>query len=377
MDRTVSQINPSAKEEFLPLYACFKEIRDLSKGLLSVEDYFLLVRGLQYGFGLQNREHILSFCKVIWLKPNMDEAEFENIFLSQLDQEVQSLETSQKKEDKHQSQESPIQEQKQQTKDSQPTAHEDDELPLDEDQEEPSSQPLYLHVDSREGVRSGVDKDRKTGYDFHFDFSDSYLPITERQILHNLRFIETYREIIDNETIDIPATIDALCRDGFLHEFHYAKEKVNDSTIHLFVDQGNAMQVFRLYYEHFLKSLQHSPFTIKTYYFSDYPDSYVFSNRAETEELSIFRLPDIQTAIVFSDAGALAEAMVDSKKLRKNQMFLTELQKVAGRILWLNPVEEKRWQETAAAKLFPEKVMFEFSDGEFRRALQAYKGGRR
>ena len=363
----------------MPLYSCFIRIREeLSNGLLSIEDYTLLIKALNRGFGLKDREALLSLCKAIWLKPGMDSFQFEDLFHKGLEEELLSLQEA--------GEEEPFSEKEvvsEKTKTQSSAALEsqvdnalEEEQEILKKEEAKPEEKLYLGIDKRKGASSGLEKGaKKTDFAYHFDFSKSFLPVTERQIQHNLRLIQQYKETINTDLIDISATVASLTKKAFLDEFIYQKEWESDSKIHLFVDHAGSMEVFEAFYEHLINSIQKTQYQLSVYYYSNVPDEYVFYNRAETREGSIYDLEKMQTALIFSDAGGSGHSL-NKRRLAKTEDFLDALKKVSGQVLWMNPVERKRWKNTTAEEIEKLIPMYEFSDAEFKKAIQFLKKNR-
>ncbi len=151
--------------------------------------------------------------------------------------------------------------------------------------------------------------------------------------------------------VDIPAAIAAIARDGACAEIPLESKRVNLVQLVLFVDRDGSMVPFHLPCDRWLATIDPQHFArVDCYYFRNCPRDSVYrqAKGAETlplEEVLRWLSPSRTIAVILSDAGA-ARGGYNPARVDLTREFLQTLQPYARSLVWLNPVPADRWRET-------------------------------
>jgi uncharacterized protein len=202
--------------------------------------------------------------------------------------------------------------------------------------------------------------------------STDYLPVTQRQMKQNWRYLRRFvREGVPTE-LDINATIDQLGRYGILLEPVLVPRRVNRTELLLFIDQDGSMVPFHSLSRRLVETAQRGGRLGKAgvYYFSNCPVEYIYRDlhyqEAEPMKDAFAQLRKDRTVVlIFSDAGA-ARGGFNSERIELTEAFLNQLKQHVRYIAWLNPMPRSRWRGTTSSEIANLIPMFEVS----RRGLQ-------
>jgi uncharacterized protein with von Willebrand factor type A (vWA) domain len=114
------------------------------------------------------------------------------------------------------------------------------------------------------------------------------------------------------------------------------------------------------------------------YFFHDYPDYFVFSDRERRKPVPLAHLladlPQRTAVLILSDAGA-ARGHLDETRYRQTLHFLSKVRQQRLRYLaWLNPMPHHRWPATTASLIARDVPMFELSSRGMTSALATLRG---
>lgn len=183
----------------------------------------------------------------------------------------------------------------------------------------------------------------------HLLLSTDYLPVTQRQMKQNWRYLRRFvREGVPTE-LDINATIHQLGRYGILLEPVLMPPRVNRTELLLFIDQDGSMVPFHSLSRRLVETAQRGGRLGKAgvYYFSNCPVEYIYRDlhhqEAEPMKDTFAQLRKDRTVVlIFSDAGA-ARGGFNSERIELTKAFLNQLKQHVRYIAWLNPMPRSRW----------------------------------
>ncbi|MGI8501622.1 MAG: hypothetical protein ACR2LR_10850 [Hassallia sp.] len=214
----------------------------------------------------------------------------------------------------------------------------------------------------------------------HLLLSADYLPVTQRQMKQNWRYLRRLvREGIPTE-LDIDATINQLGRYGILLEPVLLPRRVNRTELLLLIDQEGSMVPFHSLSHRLMETAQRGgrlgKFNI--YYFHNCPDEYIYRDsyhqKAELIKDVLNRLRQERTVVlIFSDGGA-ARGGLNSQRIELTEAFLNQLKQHVRYIAWLNPMPRKRWSGTTAGEIAGLVPMFEVSRQGLSGAIDTLRG---
>ena len=176
---------------------------------------------------------------------------------------------------------------------------------------------------------------------------------------------------------DFEATIKDFARQGYIKDFNFRRQARLQMGVHVLIDHEGSMMAF----EHmsdiiaeFVQFVGNKNSTI--WYFHNCPTAYIFQDKNHfeavrtTDWLKMLDEKAPAQVFIFSDAGA-ARGYKNMERIVATEAFLKNLKKHT--FVWLNPMPEKRWKDTAAEDIRRKVRMYDASDREFVTAMQSLK----
>jgi uncharacterized protein with von Willebrand factor type A (vWA) domain len=351
----------------LPLLELFNRLRE--HGLpLGIDDYLLILRALQGGFGVESRGALEQLCCTLWTKSD-DEIDlfhrlFEQIVLQPIVPVHKSLSET-------------------------PTAsssHESTELFLPISSASVAAQTMSpnftVEIDALMQVISAVQRKIPVVWELrrpHYGLSNEYFPVTPRQMKQswrNLRYL--VREGLPEE-VDVEATVEKIGRDGVFLGPVLLPLRSNRARLVLLIDQDGSMVPFHALSRQLIETAQRGGRLEETnvYYFHDYPDVYLYRDTARLEALSISDALEANgersAVLIVSDAGA-ARGSFDAERVMQTQDFIKQIKQSVRYSAWLNPMPNTRWPRTTAGEIARFVPMFEMNRRGLDAAISALRG---
>lgn len=359
----------NSKNPSLPLYNFFHALRKNGFSL-GIAEYHALIEALQCGFGLdkekgwRNEKRLFRLCKLLWLKPNQSQFVFKSLF----DDHFKKMNW----ENKASKEEDTKQEEKEVENPSDEPDFKDPQLnqnTLSEEENKPQNQlnnlpktPLVKYVlgsgDGESIQLSASQKPKKK-----FFFSNNYFDISQRQMLQVCRFLPLKQASKNQQEIDIEASIQVFAEKGVVFQPVFQKKERVVNNVLLLIDNGGSMIAFEQLADTFATALRDAFQThkeankqqIAQYYFYNLPEEYVYKNASHTahkkmEDLTNNFLSAHSSVIIISDAGA-ARGGNSTARFKKTLRFILKVKKASEKIVWLNPMPEKRWKGTTAERI--------------------------
>ena len=368
----------------------FNQLREA--GLpLGIDEYQLLLRAFQGGFGVSDFASLKRLCKTLWVKSAEDERLLDYYF-KQLPSELEQkgvtlyleeypsphLPESQTQSPKSKSQlpKSAIQSPKskpQPPEKFQPLASE-----LQPPKPLPSQPPAEFFIESMEdemqvatAVLQVTSKDIEIPYGRLFPTGE-YISVTRRQMKQSWRYLRRPIREGPRVELDLEATVNQIGCQGIMLEPVLMPCRVNRAELLLLIDQDGSMVPFHALSRRLAETASRGGRLGKAgiYYFHNCPveylyrDPYLVEAESVTDIVSRLRL-DRSSVLIFSDAGA-ARGGFSPERIELIEEFLKQLRQEVRYIAWLNPMPRSRWESTTAGQIERLVQMFEFS----RRGLQ-------
>lgn len=192
------------------------------------------------------------------------------------------------------------------------------------------------------------------------------LPIGLREMAEIWRHFRKLQRVGPPEELDVDATINDVCKNGFFLKPKLQPRKRNQAKLLLLMDQRGSMAPFSLIIEALVNSILRSGLSGRfvTYYFHDCPKDILFEepalNRAIRFEEVLSNQNETSSILIVSDAGA-ARGFFDEERLADTRNFIQTLSKYTYLYAWLNPVPSSRWKETTAEDIANLVPMFHLS----------------
>ncbi len=350
----------------LPLFELFTRLRQADFPL-GIDDYQLLLRALQAGFGLPDREALARLCRTLWVKSS-DEARLFEYHFNQIMIEPAFSESVQNAPSSPQ--------QKEQSPAQSPSTSESTMLrPI-------SSSDLTLHMEDEIEAAQAVLQaggDDEVAYS-HFVRTDEYFPVTRRQMKQSWRYLRRPAREGPLEELDVEATVNSVARQGMLLEPVLVPRRTNRVELLLLLDQGGSMVPFHSLSHRLAETALRGGRLGKAgiYYFRNYPDEFLYHDPAHIEaeliEDILGRLHYGRScALIFSDAGA-ARGGYNQERADQTKTFLYELKQRVRYVAWLNPVPQTRWRASTAGKIMQNVPMFDISRRGLDKAISVLRG---
>lgn len=234
---------------------------------------------------------------------------------------------------------------------------------------EPATETKYFHP-SLEGMEV-PSEDLNPGAPATSDrflHTDEYFPTNRRELVKSWQYLRRRERGSASLHVDIPATVERIGRDGLFTDIMYEPAYVNRrDTLYLFADTRGSMTPFHELSKRLIDTAQgeggHRRAPV--YYFQNAPLEHLYRrpNLTYAVPLSTALLranPNLSYAFIISDGGA-ARGQKNSeqidRRLRLLRPFLELLKVSTAHTIWLNPMPEHRWPQTAAAAIAEEPTI--------------------
>jgi hypothetical protein len=364
-----------APQEELPLLDLFTRLREA--GLpLGINEYHLVLRALQEGFGTAGQEALAELCRTLWVK-SQDEEHLFNYHFQQVI--AKSSSTTPVSSPATTLPEKPVVSDS--TTIDSDTAHTPESVETTSDSVPISSE--LMQVEDEIQVAEAVQITTKRDEDItvnRFTQTDEYFPVTRRQMKQSWRHLRRLvREGLPTE-LDVEATINRVVQQGVLLEPVLLPRRVNRTELLLLIDQKGSMVPFHALSQRLAETAQRGGRLggAGIYYFHNCPTRYLYQDptrqksKPVTDVLVQLR-PERSAVLIFSDAGA-ARGGFSIERLELTQKFLDQIKQRVRYVAWLNPMAKERWFGTTAGEIAGLVPMFEFSRQGMDGAIDVLRG---
>lgn len=188
-------------------------------------------------------------------------------------------------------------------------------------------------------------------------------PLGQREMTTAWRHLRRLQRSGPAIELDVPATLDAVCRNGVFMAPILRPRRSNQVRLLLLIDRQGSMTPFAPLVELLINSILRGGLLgrVTSFYFHDCPDGFLYSHPAMTRpqplaETLAAHAKDAGVLIV-SDAGA-ARGYYDGQRVEQTQIFLRALQTYTYTYAWLNPLPAYRWSTTTAESVACMTPMF-------------------
>jgi uncharacterized protein with von Willebrand factor type A (vWA) domain len=349
------------KPDELPLLEIFNSLRQRYGLPLGVEEYMVVVRSLQAGFGVDSCQELEQLCCTLWAKSN-DESRLIRRLFEQMWKQIESRPSDSTS-----------------TPSLPPTLEkpEEDE-PTPELEERPS---LSLELDEPLQVVQAVRHSRRDSElkRPRYSLLTEYFPVTKRQMKQSWRYLRRpVREGAATE-LDVEATVEKMGREGFLLEPVLVPPRTNRTDLVLMIDQEGSMVPFHALSRQLVETAERGGRLRQTrvFYFHDYADEYLYRHpallNAQPIDEVLAEVGERAVVLIVSDAGA-ARGNFDLERVKWTQKWIEQLQQSVQYVAWLNPMPRESWQHTTAGEIKQFVPMFEMSRQGMNRAISVLRG---
>jgi uncharacterized protein with von Willebrand factor type A (vWA) domain len=377
------------KPEELPLLEIFNSLRQRHGLPLGVDEYLLVVRSLQAGFGVDSRQGLEQLCCTLWAKSN-NESRLIRLLFEQMWKQIDDclpMSTSSLGQPPIQEKlESPLN----RTSTLEPSlsvASWDEILPSEAslpieplpELEEPPS--LSLEIDEPVQVVQAVRHNRRDR-EFkrpRYSWLAEYFPVTKRQMKQSWRYLRrSVREAVATE-LDVEATVEKMGREGIFLEPVLVPRRTNRTDLVLLIDQEGSMVPFHALSRQLLETAERGGRLRQTsvFYFHDYADEYLYRHpallNAQPIDEVLAEVGERAVVLIVSDAGA-ARGNFDAERVKRTQEWIERLQQSVRYTAWLNPMPNESWLHTTAGEISQFVPMFEMSRQGMNGAIGVLRG---
>ena len=249
-------MNPAEIPVLKLLLHLFKRLRRYGFPL-GIEDYMLALQALQGGFGIGDRKALERLCCTLWAKSEEETRQIHRLLNEMLEKpDIYRKPPPYSKSPQPVSETSnPPPSQTSSAKPEEPvvsstpqpvhkTSASSTSPPSSPESEEPTSEPsspadLFPDTEPEQviqAIRSSQPDSLEMSYSPESE--DRYLPVTSRQMKQSWRFLRRPVREGKLEELDVPGTVDKICREGILLEPVLTQRYSNRAEVVLLVDQG-------------------------------------------------------------------------------------------------------------------------------------------
>ncbi|HEY9814375.1 MAG TPA: hypothetical protein V6D20_01005 [Candidatus Obscuribacterales bacterium] len=220
----------------------------------------------------------------------------------------------------------------------------------------PQSDPILANVPSAMRSPGSGPVQRGDENTVPIEVNPNQLPLTAAEVRSLWRSLRVRVRSSRQQEVDLPATLAAIEREGIYADVVLRPVLTRKTEALILVDTHNAMIPYRPAIQALLKAVDDRWIDpAERYYFTAYPDDYLFEWDRPTQAQSLGRiLPRLHSSrtvvMVISDAGA---AMGDRSPERVEgvETWLKQMGPSVRQVLWINPVPAQRWVRSAAEKI--------------------------
>lgn len=361
-------LSPTAEP---PLLGLFLRLREA--GLpLGIDDYLLAVRGLQAGFGQPDRGALRRFCAALWVKS----ADDERLFAAHFDRSLAAAASYDSGSRLPEKPEAASEVSPSRTGTDLETAPSGRGLSV---QLTALTRQADDEVQAATVVAQVASSDTEARAARYLLMSD-YLPVTKRQMKQSWRFLRQQVREGPLEEVDVEATIDDICRNGFLVEPVRVPRRTNRAELILLIDTRGSMVPFHALGRRLIRTAERGGRLGRAgvLYFHDCPTEFLYRDPARQKAAAIDRWLvsgglDRSRILIFSDGGA-ARGQFDRERLALTADFLEKLNRRVRRVAWLNPMPRARWTATTAEAIASLVPMFEVNQQGLHEAIRVLRG---
>ena len=351
-----------------PLLELFIRLREADLPL-GIDDYQLMLRALQAGFGIADRNALVRLCRALWVKSADDghifDYHFEQVMAEQVISQIPSQSSQVPKELMPKSLIARSSSEHR-TSDSVATLTPEPLLKVEDD------------VRAAQVMSQAAGKD-ENAYSQYLQ-TDEYLPVTRRQMKQSWRHLRRIIRQGPPEELDVDATVKVIGQQGIFLDPVLVPRRVNHAEILLLIDQGGSMVPFNVLSHRLVETALRGGRLGKAgiYYFHNCPLEYLYRDPAHSSAESIKSIVESSYqeqagVLIFSDAGA-ARGGFNLERCDLTKEFLKQLRQRFRYIVWLNPVPGKRWGGTTAGELISFVPMYDISRRGLDRAISVLCG---
>jgi uncharacterized protein len=320
----------------LPFFDLFLHLKAAGMAL-APEQYDLLQRSLEQGYGIKGWEDLRRICRLLWVKPcpSLERDLFDVAF----DRYVQKLRTE------WQSELEPPE-----TRSDLPVL-DSPVLPLVPPRRMPDarSSPAQAPV----ALKTAPPALGRTQANPRFHLVPTQQPVSLEMIRGSWQIMrQGLREGTDYE-LDLDGTVAQINRDGFFSDVVMRPCLSQRAELIVLVDENAAMTPYQPAIQPLIKAIAERRISpAKLYRFISFPDEVLYDWQKPTQALPLLpilsRLHRSRTVVIIvSDAGA-ATATYSPERIAGVVRFLEQISPCVRRLLWLNPLPSERWRSTSA-----------------------------
>ena len=321
--------------------------------LLTLDQYNLLQKAVDKGYGLSGWEDLERLCRLLWVKPcpNYDVDVFDKVFNEFRHQHLPKTPVETKPEPR---------EKTPPTSTDSPAPPEERssnllEVPPRKWELQPTQESGKIKTPSAiEGSSTSQEFNKYNKQDFVFTPTD--FPIKLRDIQSIWRLLKKPVRVGRDLELDIEATVERIGQEGFFADVVMRPVMTRKAELLLLIDDSSAMIPFFPAFEPFIRAIEEHRITpARIYRFTSYPDEdrqYLYEWKRPTRaHLLIEILPKLHRnrtiTLILSDAGA-AKTTYDDNQIQGTLKFLNALSPCIRKLIWLNPLPSEYWKYTSA-----------------------------
>lgn len=324
----------------LPLLDLFTRLQKAGLSL-GIDEYLLVLRALQAGFGIADHASLKRLCRTLWVK-SADEDRLFDYHFKHLMPEVSPQLTSE-----IDTSDSPSDTASKRADTSEITVSAGDEVQI-----------------AQAALQSmSIDDEIPP---IHFISMDEYFPVTRRQMKQSWRYLRYPVREGPPVELDVEATVSEIGRKGILLEPILIPRRINRAELLLLIDHGGSMMPFHILSHRLIESALRGGRLGRAdiYYFHNCPVEYLSRDPAHQEyeliDLMLNHFSQRTGVLVFSDAGA-ARGGFSQERIDLTKEFLKRIGQYFRYIVWLNPMPRSRWPNTTADEVRRYVPMFDLS----------------
>lgn len=384
----------------------FNHLRRVADLPLGVDDYLLVLRALQKGYGRstpQDPDALKRLCNVTWANSTVEQAIINAHFDQLITASMLPL----------------LPDQNEPTPAAIPQADEEEKEPEKPQAEpllpEPVPQPLQgqaarpltptrtpipaaipgdMALDAAPALLTPV-QDHEVALQRYL-LVNEYLPITRRQMKQSWRYLRRPRREGPLVEVDVEATVRQISQDGFFLTPTLRPRRVNKAGLLILLDQDGSMAPFHVLSRRLRETAVEAGKLGRAdiYYFHDCPPPQTAVRPTRTNPLRehlLFTHEQLRDArptseimadfqgletgvLIFSDAGA-ARGSWDEARIEFTAIFLYQLKALGvEHIAWVNPMPEADWPNSSAAAIAALLPMFSMDRNGLYQAIDVLRG---
>ena len=202
----------------------------------------------------------------------------------------------------------------------------------------------------------------------------THYPISRRFMVYSWRYLRRPIAAGVRDVLDIKMTVEEATKQGFFLKPVYRRREKNHAHLLILVDQEGSMTPFHDFSRDLVETAKYesSIERVDVAYFHNLSAEYVYQDSFLTDKISletVLNQCDSETRVLIVSDGGAARGYRQRARVSGTTEVIWEIQQHTNLVAWLNPVPQKRWNNTTASIISHLVPMFPMDQEGLKQAI--------